>query len=129
MSTADPHAKGNYTLGVKKTIIGSKVINGAQEHLGKIEDIVIDTRSDEVAYAILSFGGVLGMGDRHFAIPWDALQYDAAEQCAVLNMGKDLLKNAPGFDKDKWPDLTNAEWATRIHSHYEHGSQGGAQTP
>jgi sporulation protein YlmC with PRC-barrel domain len=126
MSTADPHAKGNYTVGVKKTIVGSKVINAAQEHLGTIEDIVIDTRTDQVAYAILSFGGVLGMGDKHFAIPWDAIQFDAAEKYAVLNLDKDLLESAPGFHKDRWPDMTNAEWANRIHSHYEHGSQGGA---
>jgi hypothetical protein len=58
-------------------------------------------------------------------IPWGAFQYDAAEKYVVLNIGKDLLENAPGFDKDKWPDMTNAEWANRIHSHYEHGSQGG----
>jgi sporulation protein YlmC with PRC-barrel domain len=61
MSLADPHARGNYIAGVKKSIIGSKVINPFGHELGEIEDIVIDMRDDEIAYAILSFGGILGI--------------------------------------------------------------------
>jgi len=118
MSLADPHAKGNYIVGVNKSMIGARVISGAAEDLGKIEDIVIDTRDNEIAYAILSFGGILGFGDKHFAIPWEAVTYNPAEQCVILNLEKGWLQNAPGFDKDSWPDMADATWASEVRSHY-----------
>jgi len=60
MSIADPHARGNYILSVKHSLIGSRVTNSEDQELGEIEDVVIDMRTNEVAYAILSFGGFLG---------------------------------------------------------------------
>ena len=114
MGTGARQAPGAFfTVVVKKSILGAKVINTAQEDLGKIEDLVIDARNSRVAYAILSFGGVLGLGDKHFAIPWEALTFDLSQKVAVLDMDKDRLKNAPGFDKDDWPDLANQTWAPR----------------
>jgi PRC-barrel domain len=118
MSIRDPHAKGNYTLAVKKTIIGSKVVNRAMEDLGEIEDIVIDSRNDRVAYAILSFHAVLGLGGKHFAVPWEAMQYDANEQRATLDIDKERLEKAPGFDKDDWPDMSRSEWLGRVDKSY-----------
>ena len=106
MALTDPHAKGNYIVGVKHSIVGLKAVNGTGENLGKIEDIVIDIRDNEIAYAILSFGGVLGLGDKHFAIPWDAVAFSPAQHCVVLNLEKSRLENAPGFDPDNWPDIT-----------------------
>src|SRR5579884_3509801 len=103
MSVASKQAKGIFTIVVKKSILGAKVINTAREDLGTIEDIVIDARDNRVVYAILSFGGVLGLGDKHFAIPWEALSFDASEKVAVLSIDKDRLSNAPGFDRDNWP--------------------------
>jgi len=125
MSLADPHASGNYIVGVKRSIVGSKVINEAREYLGKIEDVIIDTRTDQVAYVILSFGGVMGIGDKHFAVPWKAIHYAPGEQCAVLNIDKDRLRNAPGFDKGNWPDMADPEFANRIREHYS--GQAGAK--
>jgi hypothetical protein len=118
MSILDKHAKGNYTIAAKKWIIGSKVVNDAGEDLGKIEDLVIDSRNSRVAYAILSFGGFLGVGDSHFPIPWEAIDFNAAEHYATLSINKDRLKNAPGFDKDNWPDMSDISWGGEIHSHY-----------
>jgi hypothetical protein len=69
MQTGAKRAPGAYTVAAKKSILGAKVINTAQEDLGKIEDLVVDARNSRLAYAILSFGGVLGLGDKHFAIP------------------------------------------------------------
>jgi sporulation protein YlmC with PRC-barrel domain len=114
----DDSMKGLHTIVVKKTILGAKVVNADREDLGTIEDLVLDSRDDKVAYAILSFGGFLGMGDKHFAIPWQALAFDISQKLAVLNIDKNRLKNAPGFDKDNWPDMTNTEWGVRIHNHY-----------
>lgn len=118
MSLSSAQAKGNYILAVKESIIGIKVVNASTEDLGKIEDLVIDSRDNRVAYAILSFGGFLGVGDKHFAIPWQAIDFRAAEHCAILNVDKDRLKNAPGFEKNKWPDMSDKAWGGQVHAHY-----------
>jgi hypothetical protein len=121
MTAGSKLAKGSYIIGVNKSIIGCKVFNAEGEDLGKIEEIIIDSRDSRVAYAILSFGGFMGMGDKHFAIPWQALTLDASQGTAALMIEKDRLKNAPGFDKDKWPDMTSSTWATEVLGHYGYG--------
>lgn len=118
MALGAKRAVGAFTIVVKKSVLGAKVINTEREDLGKIEDLVIDTKNNRVAYAILSFGGILGMGDKHFAIPWEALTFDLSEKVAVLNINKDRLQNAPGFDKDSWPDMADPSWGTQLHTHY-----------
>ncbi|WP_048049651.1 PRC-barrel domain-containing protein, partial [Methanosarcina mazei] len=85
------------------TIKGDKVINTEGEDLGKIEELMIDLDDGRVGYAVLSFGGFLGMGDKLFAIPWKALSLKVHEHAFVLNIPKDVLKDAEGFDKDRWP--------------------------
>jgi sporulation protein YlmC with PRC-barrel domain len=117
MSLASSRAKGNYILGVRKSIIGSPVINAERQDLGRIEDLVVDSRTNQIAYAILSFGGFFGVGDKHFAIPWEVIHFDSVERQAVLNIEQDRLNNAPGFEKENWPDMTSSEWASRIRSH------------
>ena len=119
MQTGLRQAPGAFTVVAKKSILGAKVINTAQEDLGKIEDLVIDARNSRVAYAILSFGGVLGLGDKHFAIPWEVLTFDLSQKMAVIDIDKDRLKNAPGFDKDDWPDLANEKWGANVHDYYQ----------
>jgi len=76
------------------------VVNGAGEDLGDIKDIMIDVPSGRVAYAVLSFGGILGVGSKLFAVPWHALQLDPENHRFILNVDKEQLRNAPGFDKD-----------------------------
>jgi uncharacterized protein YrrD len=100
------------------TLTGDKVVNSAGEDLGKIQDIMLDTPTGRVAYAVLSFGGFLGMGDKLFAIPWDKLSLDEANKQFVLNIDKTKLQQAPGFDKDNWPDMADPSWGSRIYSYY-----------
>ena len=88
-------------------IIGTKVKNPNDENLGDIKDLVIDPESGQVVYGVVSFGGVLGMGDKLFAIPWDALRWNPDKKYYVLDLDKDTLKKAPGFDKKHWPDTSN----------------------
>ncbi len=102
----------------KKTVIGSKVVNQQNEDLGKIEDIAIDVEAGRIAYAVLSFGGFLGMGDKYFAIPWEAFRFNVTDKRAVLNVDKKLLDNAPGFDKDTWPNMADSAWGNQIFTHY-----------
>jgi hypothetical protein len=118
MASHATRAQGLYSIGVKKSIIGMRVVNNQREDLGKIEDIVVDTRDNRVNYAILSFGGILGMGDKHFAIPWQALVFDLSQRVAVLNVDRDRLANAPGFDKSNWPDVTDTKWGESVHDYY-----------
>jgi sporulation protein YlmC with PRC-barrel domain len=118
MNSQSRPAKGAYTIVAKKSILGSKVMNAEREDLGTIEDIVIDARDNRVVYAILSFGGFLGIGDKRFAIPWEALSFDLSGKTAVLDIDKDRLSNAPGFDSDNWPDMSDATWGTQIYQHY-----------
>lgn len=100
------------------TLIGDSVVNGQEENLGDIKEIMLDMRSGQVAYAVLAFGGFLGMGEKLFAVPWQALHLDTANKRFVLNVDKERLRNAPGFDTDRWPDMSDAGWANQIHSFY-----------
>jgi sporulation protein YlmC with PRC-barrel domain len=84
-------------------IIGNKVVNREGEQLGNIKDLTIDLDDAQIAYAVLSFGGFLGVGDKLFAIPLEALLF-IDDQTVILDVEKEVLKNAPGFDKDHWPD-------------------------
>ena len=101
-----------------KKINGDKVINMAGEHLGKIEDLMIDLENGRVAYAVLSFGGFLGMGNKLFAIPWRAIELKLYEHTLIitLNVDQEVLKKAEGFDKDKLP-LTHEE-LFKVYNHY-----------
>jgi sporulation protein YlmC with PRC-barrel domain len=100
------------------TLVGNDVYNEADEALGDIKDIMLDMRSGRVAYAVLSFGGFLGMGQKLFAVPWEALELDTTKKRFVRNVEKERLKDAPGFDKDQWPDMADQSWAREIHSYY-----------
>jgi sporulation protein YlmC with PRC-barrel domain len=100
------------------TLAGDKVVNARGEDIGKIDEIMIDTPTGRVAYAVLSFGGFLGMGDKLFAIPWSRLSLDEDNKVFVLDIDKETLKQAPGFDKDKWPDMADQSWNSRIYSYY-----------
>jgi sporulation protein YlmC with PRC-barrel domain len=100
------------------TLTGDKVVNAAGEDLGKVQDIMIDTPTGRVAYAVLSFGGFLGMGDKLFAIPWDRFALDEDNKQFVLNVDRATLEKAPGFDKDNWPDMADPSWGSRIYSYY-----------
>jgi len=100
------------------TLIGDNVRNNEGEDLGKLEEIMIDLDEGRVAYAVLSFGGFLGMGNKLFAIPWEALTVDTENEEIVLNVQKDVLEDAPGFDKDNWPDTTNRNWLVEVYTYY-----------
>jgi hypothetical protein len=102
------------------------VRNRKNEELGSIKDIMIDVPSGTIAYAVLSVGGFLGMGDRLFAIPWQALMLDEDEQCFVMDVDKDRLDRAPGFDKSNWPDMANPTWRDRVSTYWTGLSSPGS---
>lgn len=100
------------------TLIGDPVKNAEGERLGTLEEIMIFLDSGRVAYAVLAAGGVMGIGDRFFAVPWPLLGVDTDRHEIVLDVDKSAIENAPGFDKDNWPDGSDSEWLTQVYSHY-----------
>lgn len=100
------------------TVIGDDVRNLKDEDLGKIQDIMLDVNEGRIRYAVLSSGGFLGMGGRLFAIPWQALKLDGANKRFTLDIDADRLKEAPGFDKDKWPNMADPTYRSSIDSYY-----------
>jgi hypothetical protein len=87
--------------------------------LGDIKEIMIDMASGEVCYAVLAFGGLMGMGGKLFAVPWKALSLDTVNKRFTLNVSKDSLKEAPGFNKDNWPSMSDTTWAGTVHKFYD----------
>jgi sporulation protein YlmC with PRC-barrel domain len=102
-----------------ETLTGETVITPSGEELGKIEAIMLDVRAGRIAYAVLSFGGFLGMGDKLFAIPWSALTLDTRMKNFILDASREKLERAPGFDKDHWPSMADSRWATELHGYYD----------
>lgn len=102
------------------SLCGDEVKNAQGENLGDVKDIMLDTQKGKIAYYVLSFGGFLGMGDKYFAIPPEAMTLDTEEECFVLNVSKEQLKNAPGFDKDNWPNMADPAFRNSIYTHYEY---------
>jgi sporulation protein YlmC with PRC-barrel domain len=102
------------------TMIGDKVVNSAGEVLGDLKELMIDLDDGHVSYAVLSFGGFLGMGDKLFAIPWEALTLNTEDHTFILNVEKEQLENAPGFDKDNWPDEADYQsgWLLDLYNYY-----------
>jgi sporulation protein YlmC with PRC-barrel domain len=102
-----------------KEVVGRKVINRQGENLGKVEEVMVDAIPGRVAYAVLSFGGFLGVGDKLFAVPWQALDWNPEYEGFVIDADKRFLENASGFDKNNWPDMSDTTLRTKIYSYYK----------
>ena len=96
---------------------GTNVYNEAGDKLGSIDDLMIDKRSGKVRYAVLKFGGFLGMGADRYPLPWGALRYDAAKEGYIVPLDKARLKDAPRHPQDEVPEYS-PEYRRRIHSYY-----------
>ena len=103
------------------TLAGDRVRNSTGDDLGKVEDFMLDFGSGRIVYAVLSFGGIMGIGDKLFAVPPDALTIDKENHCFVMDVDKTKLEGAPGFPKNNWPDFADQSLGSRIYAYY--GSQ------
>lgn len=135
-------AKVPLNLNRASKVIGTNVEDASGNKIGDIKDVVLDRKSGQVAYAVVDFGGWLGMGDKYFAVPWKALKSGSNDRY-VLSTSKDTLKKAPGFDKDHWPDMASESWnrenaqaynqkpyweeSTASHHHMHSGSSGSSK--
>lgn len=102
------------------SISGTKVRNLQGENIGDIRDLMVDWKNGKVVYAVLFFGGFLGSEDKLFAIPLESFTFESPDnmEYAVLDISKGKLENAPGFDKDVWPQNANYTFIDSVYSHY-----------
>jgi len=121
-STMDSRQRSdvNHKAGVRVSkYLGKAIYNHEDKKIGDIEDLVMDGGYNRISYAVLSFGGFMGMGEKYFAIPWSSLeQRPGQEDRLYLNVTKDQLKNAPGFDKNSWPNAADSTFRTQVDNHY-----------
>ena len=98
---------------------GETVLDRQGVALGEIEEIMLDVKGGRIAYAVLAVGGFLGIGEKYFAVPWRALRLDAERKCFVLDVDGNTLGNAPSFDRDDWPAMSDEEWAASIDAYWK----------
>ena len=100
------------------TLLGNDAVNSKGESLAQLREIVLDVSAGTIAYAVLSLGGVLGIGERLLAIPWEALRREPENQRLILDLPHDQLAKAPSFNKNDWPDMSNPEWGESVYGYY-----------
>lgn len=108
---------GPYIM-ASSTLEGDRVYSSDNEELGKIKHIMLDVERGRIAYAVMSSGGFLGIGDKLLAVPWSALTLDTDNRCFRIAATADQVRNSPGFDKDAWPSMADPVWASSVHQHY-----------
>jgi len=95
---------------------GTDVYNKSGEHLGEVEEVMIDKVSGKVAYAVVEFGGFLGIGEQKRALPWSVLTYDTSQDGYVVNAEQDVIAKSPEYNDQV--DFSNKDWGSRLHEHY-----------
>ena len=100
-------------------VIGTTVKDSAGERLGKVEDVVLDKQSNSILFGVMSFGGVLGMGEKYHPVPWAAIDYDEGENAYVINLTKDQLKAAPADSLEELTRNDGRAYADRAFDYYK----------
>ncbi len=96
---------------------GTEVFNNKGEKLGKVENLMVDKKNGRVEYAVMSFGGILGLGEDHYPLPWDALDYDTERGGYRVDIDKDKLKDAPSYKSGSEATFTR-QYGERVYSYY-----------
>ena len=110
-----------------KGLMSDKVVDLAGESVGKTEEFMVDLADGCIKYVVLSSGGFMGMRDKHFAVPWEAISVDTCDKRLVVKMSKEMLDKAPTFEKDYWPDMGKPDFRAQMNAYYgqEIASRGG----
>ena len=116
----DPQANTPVRRLTATSIIGDAVENPKGESLGEINNLMINVRTGKVEYAVIEFGGFLGVGQKLFAIPFEELRVDEEKEIFVLNRDKDYLKESPGFDPNHWPDTNDHDYFDNVNTYYQY---------
>lgn len=100
------------------TLTGQNIYNLDDENIGSIKDLMIDLDNSKIAYAVISFGGFMGIGDKLFAMPLKTFQFSDHDDSIRLDISKEKLENAPSFDKDNWPKTNDSKFVDSVNRHY-----------
>ena len=122
MSEATSITSGNLIAAEK--VNGTNVYNPAGDTLGSIDDIMIDKVSGRAIYAVMAFGGFLGMGEKFHPLPWETLKYDQTMGGYVVNLDKNMLEGAPNYDRDS-EFLWTPDYGRKVDSYYNTPSHWG----
>jgi sporulation protein YlmC with PRC-barrel domain len=101
-----------------KKVIGTSVKNAAGEQLGQVEDIVLDKLSNDIMFAIVGFGGMMGMGEKYHPLPWASLDFDENDDCYVVTASKEQLQSAPSDTLDALTRDDGMAFRDRTYAHY-----------
>ena len=123
MSDIVPRSNG--ALIASRDVTGTAVYDASGEKLGSVDDVMIDKLSGRIAYAILSFGGFLGIGDRQYPLPWSKLHYDVTLGGYVVDLAREQLENAPSYNAGDAVAWNDSAWGQRVQDHYGVGSGTG----
>jgi sporulation protein YlmC with PRC-barrel domain len=118
MASLDDATNPSGNLVAARQVQGATVYNTGLENLGTIEDVMIDKTTGRVAYAVLSFGGFLGIGDRHYPLPWAKLEYNAEIGGYVVDIARDAFKGAPSYTDEATAGWDDEAWHRGVHAHY-----------
>ena len=122
----DAPARPPHSLVASDRVEGTAVRRSEGKKIGTIERLMIDKLSGHVAYAILSFGGILGMGQKHLPVPWSRMQYSPALEAYEINLTDEELAKAPSYAADKEFDWGDRKRETEIHQYYGARTYWGA---
>ncbi|VWB08589.1 PRC-barrel domain-containing protein [Burkholderia metallica] len=101
-----------------RTLEGDRVLTIDGDDIGQVASIMLDVRSGRIAYAVVSSAGLRRIGDKLLAVPWNVLALDVARKCFVLPVATERVREAPGFDRSRWPAMADPDWAEALHAYY-----------
>jgi len=107
-------------------LVGELVVNRADEALGELAHLMVDMASGRVTHVVIARGGVLGLGERLHAIPWSAVALDGQRRCLVVDIARERIERAPGFDRSRWPSMSDPAWQRDIEGYYSGKAVDGA---
>ena len=97
---------------------GTPVYNQDGEKVGHVKEVMLNKKTGQVAYAVMSFGGFLGIGERYHPLPWDVLDYDPAKHGYVVTLDKKALENAPSFGPEESERLLDRGYLSGMYDYY-----------
>ncbi|QYZ78650.1 PRC-barrel domain containing protein [Methanofollis formosanus] len=118
MSFASPVTVVHPRIVATDRIIGKRVKNALGEYLGEVHHLMVDMASGSIVFAVLSSGGIMGLGEKLYPVPWQALTEE--EDDFLLKMRKETMETAPNFDRGHWPKADDLSWFERVYRFYDY---------
>ncbi len=118
MASGDVSQRETTSLIAASKVNGTSVYNQLGDSLGSIYDVMLDKRSGQVGYAVLSFGGFLGMGEKYHPLPWNRLTYSEQHGGYVIDLDKRQLEGAPAYSTSDNPDWTTGAYSDSVDKYY-----------